>query len=123
MIKLKQKIQDGTINIPGIIIKIALIWFIITFLVFPNLNLLARVFVKDGHFTLEAIDKIMKSARAMKSLKNSFVLATASIITVNISLDILVVRLSEYFTQRGKNIKSWIYVNTDLQRRCFGYRI
>ena len=57
MNKLKQKIQDGTINIPGIIIKIALIWFIITFLVFPNLNLLARVFVKDGHFTLEAIDK------------------------------------------------------------------
>ena len=56
MNKLKQKIQDGTINIPGIIIKIALIWFIITFLVFPNLNLLARVFVKDGHFTLEAID-------------------------------------------------------------------
>ena len=78
MNKLKQKIQDGTINIPGIIIKIALIWFIITFLVFPNLNLLARVFVKDGHFTLEAIDKIMKSARAMKSLKNSFVLAIAS---------------------------------------------
>lgn len=74
MNKLKQKIQDGTINIPGIVIKIALIWFIITFLVFPNLNLLARVFVKDGHFTLEAIDKIMKSARAMKSLKNSFVL-------------------------------------------------
>ena len=33
MNKLKQKIQDGTINIPGIIIKIALIWFIITFLV------------------------------------------------------------------------------------------
>ena len=57
MNKLKQKIQDGTINIPGIIIKIALIWFIITFLVFPNLNLLARVFVKDGHFTLEAISK------------------------------------------------------------------
>ena len=28
MNKLKQKIQDGTINIPGIIIKIALIWFI-----------------------------------------------------------------------------------------------
>ena len=32
MNRLKQKIQDGTINIPGIIIKIALIWFIITFL-------------------------------------------------------------------------------------------
>ena len=105
MNKLKQKIQDGTINIPGIIIKIALIWFIITFLVFPNLNLLARVFVKDGHFTLEAIDKIMKSARAMKSLKNSFVLAIASIITVNIS-GILVVLFTEYFDIKGAKILS-----------------
>lgn len=55
MNKLKQKIQDGTINIPGIIIKIALIWFIITFLVFPNLNLLARVFVKDGHLDRKSV--------------------------------------------------------------------
>ena len=36
MNKLKQKIQDGTINIPGIVIKIALIWFIITFLVLKS---------------------------------------------------------------------------------------
>ena len=96
---------------PGIIIKIALIWFIITFLVFPNLNLLARVFVKDGHFTLEAIDKIMKSARAMKSLKNSFVLAIASIITVNIS-GILVVLFTEYFDIKGAKILSLGFMST-----------
>ena len=124
MNKLKQKIQDGTINIPGIVIKIALIWFIITFLVFPNLNLLARVFVKDGHFTLEAIDKIMKSARAMKSLKNSFVLAIASIITVNIS-GILVVLFTEYFdicmsssrVEQSIKIRSWIHGKPFWQRR------
>ena len=72
MAKFRGKIQDGTIDIPGLIIKIALIWFILTFLVFPNVNLLLRVFVKDEHFTLEAVSKIMRSARAMKSLKNSF---------------------------------------------------
>ena len=83
MAKFRGKIQDGTIDIPGLIIKIALIWFILTFLVFPNVNLLLRVFVKDEHFTLEAVSKIMRSARAMKSLKNSFILAIASIITVN----------------------------------------
>ena len=48
MNKLKQKIQDGTINIPGIVIKIALIWFIITFLVFPNLNLHDILWVEIG---------------------------------------------------------------------------
>ena len=70
MAKFRGKIQDGTIDIPGLIIKIALIWFILTFLVFPNVNLLLRVFIKDEHFTLEAVSKIMRSARAMKSLKN-----------------------------------------------------
>ena len=29
--KLKAKIQDGTINIPGLILKIVLIWFIFFF--------------------------------------------------------------------------------------------
>ena len=81
MAKFRGKIQDGTIDIPDLIIKIALIWFILTFLVFPNVNLLLRVFVKDEHFTMEAVSKIMRSARAMKSLKNSFILAIASIIT------------------------------------------
>lgn len=75
MAKFRGKIQDGTIDIPDLIIKIALIWFILTFLVFPNVNLLLRVFVKDEHFTMEAVSKIMRSARAMKSLKNSFILA------------------------------------------------
>ena len=51
MAKFRGKIQDGTIDIPDLIIKIALIWFILTFLVFPNVNLLLRVFVKDEHFT------------------------------------------------------------------------
>lgn len=69
MAKFKEKVQDGSINIPGLILKIVLIWFIFTFLVFPNVNLILKVFVKDGHFSMEAISKIMKSARAMKSLK------------------------------------------------------
>lgn len=42
MAKFRGKIQDGTIDIPDLIIKIALIWFILTFLVFPNVNLLLR---------------------------------------------------------------------------------
>ena len=39
MAKFKEKVQDGSINIPGLILKIVLIWFIFTFLVFPNVNL------------------------------------------------------------------------------------
>lgn len=109
--KLKSKLQDGTINIPGLILKLFLIWFIFSFLVFPNVNLLLKVFVKDGHFSLDAIHKIMKSTRAINSLKNSFLLAVASVVTVNVS-GILIVLFTEYFDIKGSKILSLGFMTT-----------
>lgn len=109
--KLKSKLQDGTINIPGLILKLFLIWFIFSFLVFPNVNLLLKVFIKDGHFSLDAIHKIMKSTRAINSLKNSFLLAVASVVTVNV-LGILIVLFTEYFDIKGSKILSLGFMTT-----------
>ena len=109
--KLKSKLQDGTINIPGLILKLFLIWFIFSFLVFPNVNLLLKVFIKDGHFSLDAIHKIMKSTRAINSLKNSFLLAVASVVTVNVS-GILIVLFTEYFDINGSKILSLGFMTT-----------
>lgn len=109
--KLKSKLQDGTINIPGLILKLFLIWFIFSFLVFPNVNLLLKVFIKDGHFSLDAIHKIMKSTRAINSLKNSFLLAVASVVTVNVS-GILIVLFTEYFNIKGSKILSLGFMTT-----------
>ena len=109
--KLKSKLQDGTINIPGLILKLFLIWFIFSFLVFPNVNLLLKVFIKDGHFSLDAIYKIMKSTRAINSLKNSFLLAVASVVTVNVS-GILIVLFTEYFDIKGSKILSLGFMTT-----------
>lgn len=109
--KLKSKLQDGTINIPGLILKLFLIWFIFSFLVFPNVNLLLKVFIKDGNFSLDAIHKIMKSTRAINSLKNSFLLAVASVVTVNVS-GILIVLFTEYFDIKGSKILSLGFMTT-----------
>ena len=109
--KLKSKLQDGTINIPGLILKLFLIWYIFSFLVFPNVNLLLKVFIKDGHFSLDAIHKIMKSTRAINSLKNSFLLAVASVVTVNVS-GILIVLFTEYFDIKGSKILSLGFMTT-----------
>lgn len=109
--KLKSKLQDGTINIPGLILKLFLIWFIFSFLVFPNVNLLLKVFIKDGHFSLDAIHKFMKSTRAINSLKNSFLLAVASVVTVNVS-GILIVLFTEYFDIKGSKILSLGFMTT-----------
>ena len=109
--KLKSKLQDGTINIPGLILKLFLIWFIFSFLVFPNVNLLLKVFIKDEHFSLDAIHKIMKSTRAINSLKNSFLLAVASVVTVNVS-GIMIVLFTEYFDIKGSKILSLGFMTT-----------
>lgn len=111
MERFKEKCQDGTINIPVLLLKIALIWFILSFLVFPNVNLILQVFIKDGHFSLDAIHKIMKSARAMASLKNSFLLAIFAVVTVNIS-GILIVLFTEYFDIKGSKILSFGFMST-----------
>ena len=82
-----------------------------SFLVFPNVNLLLKVFIKDGHFSLDAIHKIMKSTRAINSLKNSFLLAVASVVTVNVS-GILIVLFTEYFDIKGSKILSLGFMTT-----------
>ena len=81
------------------------------FLVFPNVNLLLKVFIKDEHFSLDAIHKIMKSTRAINSLKNSFLLAVASVVTVNVS-GILIVLFTEYFDIKGSKILSLGFMTT-----------
>lgn len=57
-------------------------WFILACLVLPNLNLLKTVFFADGNFSTEPIRKLLKSKRAMKALRNSFILAPTLSITV-----------------------------------------
>lgn len=109
--KLKTKWQDGTFNVPGFLLKFALIWFILSFLVFPNVNLLLKVFMKDGQFSLDAVHKIMRSSRAIGSLKNSFLLAVISVVTVNIS-GVLIVLFTEYFDIRGSKILSIGFMST-----------
>lgn len=111
MKKLKAKFQDGTIDVPNSLLILGLVWFIFSFLIFPNINLLVNVFVKEGQFTLQSVEKISKSARALKSLNNSFLLAFAAIITVNVS-GILVVLFTEYFDIKGSKILGLGFMTT-----------
>ena len=111
MNKIKQKFQNGSITAPGLILRAVLLWFILSFVVFPNINLIAQVFFKDGHFTTEAVHKIMQSERALKSLKNSFILACASVITVNIT-GILIVLFTEYFDIKGSKLLKLGFMTT-----------
>ncbi|WP_438348122.1 ABC transporter permease [Paenibacillus sp. FA6] len=86
-------------------------WFVITFLIYPNINVYYEIFFSDGKFSFEAVEKLLSSERAMRSLYNSFLLAVSLIITVNI-IGVALVLFVEYFDIKGAKILRLGYFTT-----------
>ncbi|QOS79447.1 iron ABC transporter permease [Paenibacillus sp. JNUCC31] len=101
----------ASINPFSILLYGLIVWFVIAFLIFPNLNIYGEIFFKDGKFTLEAAEKLLSSKRAMRSLYNSFILAFSLVITVNV-VGITLVLISEYFDIKGAKILRLGYFTT-----------
>lgn len=94
-----------------LIVGITVTWFIAAFLVWPNANVLIQTFFPDGNFSGRAVEKLLSSQRAMKSLGNSFLLAVALSITVNV-VGIFIVLVTQYFKIRGSRILFLGYATT-----------
>ena len=93
------------------LIRIGLIWFLVTFIIYPNIDLVLSVFVKDGQFTLDAVNRVLKSPRAIQSIMNSFKLAISLIVTVNV-VGLLCVLFTEYFDIKGAKILKLGYMTS-----------
>ena len=93
------------------LIRIGLIWFLVTFIIYPNIDLVLSVFVKDGQFTLDAVNRVLKSSRAIQSIMNSFKLALSLIVTVNV-VGLLCVLFTEYFDIKGAKILKLGYMTS-----------
>ena len=87
------------------------IWFIMACMVLPILNLLKTVFFENGSLSLDAFNKLLKSPRAMKALKNSFILAPTLSLTVGF-VGISLVLITEYFDIKGSKILRLGYLTT-----------
>lgn len=101
----------ASINPFSILLYGVIVWFVIAFLIYPNLNIYGEIFFKDGKFTLEAAEKLLSSERAMRSLYNSFILAFSLVITVNV-VGITLVLISEYFDIKGAKMLRLGYFTT-----------
>lgn len=88
-----------------------LTWLVLACLVIPHLNTVYSVFVQQGHFTLEPLQKLMESKRAMRSLRNSFILAPTLSFTVGF-IGISLVLITEYFQIKGAKILRVGYMTT-----------
>lgn len=109
--KEKKKFSFTPEKLWGIAIFVFFAWFIFAFLVFPNLNTVVSVFYQNGHFTTEIFTKLVHSTKAMRSLRNSLILAPTLSITVGF-IGISLVLITEYFDIKGANILRLGYMTT-----------
>lgn len=101
----------NTAKLYGIFLFVFFTWFILACLIFPNINTIATVFYQDGQITFEPLHKLLGSARAMKALRNSFILAPCLSLTVGF-VGISIVLITEYFDIKGANILRLGYMTT-----------
>lgn len=94
-----------------IVTGMALLWFVFTFLIYPNAVMLKEIFAPQGSLSLRAFEKLWASERAIDSLRNSFVLAAVLTVTVN-ALGIFIVLVTRYFAVRGARLLWLGYATT-----------
>ena len=87
----------------NIVVLIVMAYVLITFLIWPNFSLLLGVFRQNGEWSLDVFSKLFASERAMKSLRNSIILAFALCITVNV-VGVFIVLVTRYFDIKGSRI-------------------
>jgi iron(III) transport system permease protein len=110
----------------GALIKTGILWVIAALLVYPNIQMIINIFYKEGGvgFSLETFRKLLSSARAMRSIRNSFILALSMVITVNISGTLLVF-FTEYLDIKGAKFLKLGYMSTLVYGGivlCTGYK-
>jgi iron(III) transport system permease protein len=111
-------------GLAGLLIRAFILWFIFVFIIYPNISILVGIVYKDGNFSLTVFRKLLSSERAMKSLRNSLVLAVSLVVTVNI-VGIALVIFTEYLDIKGAKIIRLGYLSTLVYGGivlCTGYR-
>lgn len=98
-------------NFLKILLHLSIIYIILSFIIYPNLNLLINTFYNNGNLSFRVFEKLMTSDIAKKSLFNSFLLAITLSFTVNI-VGIFIVLVTEYFDIKGAKILKVGYFTT-----------
>ncbi|WP_028463773.1 ABC transporter permease [Nesterenkonia alba] len=97
---------------PFVVVSLLMLsWFVVALLIWPNINLLFETFFPDGEFSGRAVERILSSDRAMRSLWNSVLLAVALSISTNV-VGIFIVLVTKYFRIRGGRILWLGYATT-----------
>ncbi|WP_051528101.1 ABC transporter permease [Companilactobacillus nodensis] len=103
MIRLKR------LNIGTLILMVVFLWFMVSFVIVPNLELIKSVFFSNDGISIEKLKSIINSKRAMQGVKNSFLLAITLPITTTI-IGIMEVLFLEYYDIQGRGFLKVAYM-------------
>ncbi len=95
----------------AVVSLLILSWFVVALLLWPNINLLFETFFPAGEFSGRAVERILSSERAMRSLWNSLLLALALAVSTNV-VGVFIVLVTKYFHIRGSRILWLGYATT-----------
>lgn len=101
--------KSKLLNILLIISVGAVLYFLIAFVLLPNISVLKSSFVVDGSLSFSSINKIIKSKRVMDGLKNSFLMALTLPVSVSI-VGIMQVLFIDYFDIKGSRFLTLTYL-------------
>lgn len=97
------------LNFNMILFLIIFLWFIFSFMIFPNIQIMKTIFFDQQTSAGESIQAILKSQRAMQGIKNSFILAITLSVTTTI-VGVLEVLFLEYFEIKFRKIINLAYM-------------
>lgn len=108
-IPVKKKSSSSLFKITISVLVTAILYFLIAFVLIPDVSVLVQTFYQDGELSFSAIEKIAKSDRVVESLKNSFLLAVTLPITTSL-IGIVQVLLIDYFDIKGSRLLTLCYL-------------
>jgi len=97
------------LNISSFLFLAVFVWFIVAFMIFPNIEILRAIFFNPNSSAMDSIKAILDSDRAIRGIKNSFILATTLTVTVTI-VGTLEVLFLEFFEIKARWIISFAYM-------------
>lgn len=95
-------------TIKWVVLSAIVIWFLLAFLIVPNLNLFRLTLFPDGKFDTKPLRNIVSSKRVLTSLQHSFILGVTVAISTNV-LGIFQVLVLDYYEIRGRKWLNAIY--------------
>ena len=95
----------------AVISTLFIVYFIIAFLIIPNVNVILDSFMTDDGISFANVKKLFRSSYAMSGVKNSIILAIAMSITVNV-VGVFIVLVTEYFDIKGAKLLRLGYMST-----------